>query len=270
MKINRNNVIEIIEKSGLKPDKDYGQNYLLEPTICENIINLLDVQDEENVLEIGPGIGSLTHYLTLHKNAKIDLVDIDERMINFLKILYNQPNVNLIINDIRKHDVSTYEKIVGNLPYNITTETVVYLLEKSKNAKKMVLMCQTEAFNRFSDLSGKDYGPVSILLHLLGTSKRNFVVKPGSFYPAPKCSSLVFTIDFKEGVDRDLALKVYDFSKKLFLNRRKTIYNNLSSAINDKDKSLKILEKLSIPSNKRPEELSPETFVDIYKQSILN
>ena len=270
MEINRNNVIEIIEKSGLKPDKDYGQNYLLEPAICENIINLLEVQGGENVLEIGPGIGSLTHFLTKHENAKIDLVDIDERMINFLKILYNQPKVNLILNDIRKHDVSKYEKVVGNLPYNITTETVVYLLEKSKNAKKMVLMCQTEAFPRFSDLSGKEYGPVSILLHLLGTSKRNFVVKPGSFYPAPKCSSLVFTVNFKQGVDRELALRVYGFSKKLFLNRRKTIYNNLSSAINDKDKSLKILEKLGIPANKRPEELSPEIFVDIYKQSILN
>ena len=270
MEINRNNVIEIIEKSGLKPDKDYGQNYLLETTICENIINLLDIQDEENVLEIGPGIGSLTHYLTMKEKAKIDLVDIDERMINFLKILYNQPNVSLILNDIRKHEVSKYEKIVGNLPYNITTETVVYLLENSKNAKKMVLMCQAEAFPRFNDLSGKEYGPVSILIHLLGTSKRNFVVKPGSFYPAPKCSSLVFTIDFKDGVDRELALKVYEFSKKLFLNRRKTIYNNLSSAIGNKDISLKILEKLGIPVNKRPEELSPEIFVDIYKQSIVN
>lgn len=270
MEINRNNVIEIIGKSGLKPDKDYGQNYLLEPTICENIINLLEVQDDEDVLEIGPGIGSLTHYLAQYKNAKIDLVDIDERMINFLKILYTQPNVNLILSDIRKYDVSKYEKIVGNLPYNITTETVVYLLENCVNAKRMVLMCQAEAFPRFYDLSGKEYGPVSILLHLLGTPKKHFVVKPGSFYPAPKCSSLVFSITFKEGVDRDLALRVYEFSKKLFLNRRKTIYNNLSSATNNKDLSLKILDKLGIPANKRPEELSPEIFVDIYKQSILN
>ena len=270
MEINRSNVQEIIEKSGLKPDKDYGQNYLLEPTICENIIKLLDVQEGENVLEIGPGIGSLTHFLTLHQNAQIDLVDIDERMINFLKILYNQPNVKLILNDIRKHDVSKYEKVVGNLPYNITTETVVYLLENCQKAKKMVLMCQAEAFPRFNDLQGKEYGPVSIFLHLLGSSKRNFVVKPGSFYPAPKCSSLVFTIDFKDDVDRDLLLNVYEFSKKLFLNRRKTIYNNLSSTINDKDKSLKILQILGIPVNKRPEELPPQTFVDIYKQSIRN
>ena len=270
MEINRNNVIDIIGKANLKPDKDYGQNYLLEPTICENIINLLEIQEGENVLEIGPGIGSLTHFLTMHKNAHIDLVDIDERMIDFLKIIYSKPNVTLVLNDIRKHDVSKYEKIVGNLPYNITTEAVVYLLENSKNAKKMVLMCQAEAFSRFYDLVGKEYGPVSILLHLLGTSKRNFVVKPGSFYPAPKCSSVVFTVDFKKGIDRDLALKVYEFSKKLFLNRRKTIYNNLSSAISGKDKSLKVLENLGIPMNKRPEELSPEIFVDIYKQSIVN
>lgn len=270
MEINRNNVIEIIEKLGLKPDKDYGQNYLLEPSICENIINLLDVQPDENVLEIGPGIGSLSHFLVQHQSSSIDLVDIDERMIHFLKNVYNKPNINLILNDIRKHDVSKYEKIVGNLPYNITTETIIYLLENSKKARKMVLMCQAEAFPRFYDLTGKEYGPASILLHLIGTSKRNFVVKPGSFYPAPKCSSVVFTIDLNKNVNLEFAIKVYEFSKKLFLNRRKTIYNNLSSVLNNKDLSLKILNYLDISPNKRPEELSPHIFVDIYKQSILN
>lgn len=270
MEINRSNVLEIVEKSGLKPDKDYGQNYLLEPNICKNIIELLDIQKDEKVLEIGPGIGSLTHFLTQYYGAKIDLVDIDERMINFLKIFYKEKNVNLIVNDIRKHDVSEYDKIVGNLPYNITTETVVYLLENARKASKMVLMCQAEAFPRFSDLSGKEYGPISVLIHLLGTSKKNLVVKPGSFYPAPKCSSVVFTLNLDGQVNRVTALRVYDFAKKLFLNRRKTIYNNLSAAIDNKNKALQILEFLNIPANKRPEELSPDDFVRIFKQSVNN
>ena len=97
MEINRSNVLEIVEKSGLKPDKDYGQNYLLEPNICKNIIELLDIQKDEMVLEIGPGIGSLTHFLTQFYGAKIDLVDIDERMINFLKNIYKEKNLNLHI-----------------------------------------------------------------------------------------------------------------------------------------------------------------------------
>lgn len=265
MEINRENVIEIINKSGLKPDKDYGQNYLLDTSICKKITDLLEIQKEDKVLEIGPGIGSLTHFIC-QNDANITLVDIDERMVNFLKILYNQSNVGIVLNDIRKHDVSGYTKIIGNLPYNITTETIVYLLENASSAKKMVLMCQQEAFNRFHDLSGKEYGPVSILLHLLGESKKELIVKPGSFYPAPKCSSLVFTISYKENVDRSYYFDVYKLSKKLFLNRRKTIYNNLSSYLGDKEKAEKILTSLNIPLNKRPEELPPETYVSIYEQ----
>lgn len=264
MEINRNNVVEIVEKSGLKPDKDYGQNYLLEPTICEKIISLLDIQPNEKVLEIGPGIGSLTHFLSLHNEALIDLVDIDGRMIDFLKIIYQEKHINLILNDIRKHDVSSYNKIVGNLPYNITTETVTYLLENSRCASKLVLMCQAEAFPRFSDASGKDYGPLSIFIHLLGDCSRKFTVKPGSFYPAPKCSSVVFEIKITNNNDFERINSIFNFSKRIFSNRRKTIQNNLSNFLNDKDLSLKVLDECGIPANKRPEELSPETIAKLY------
>lgn len=263
MEINRSNVFEIIEKSGLKPDKDYGQNYLLDVSICEKIVNQLEVQENDKVLEIGPGLGSLTHFITL-SNSEITLVDIDSRMIDFLKIIYNKNNVNFVVQDIRKHDVSGYTKIIGNLPYNITTETIVYLLENAKNAKRMVLMCQAEAFNRFNDLSGKEYGPSSILVHLLGNCKRILTVKPGSFYPSPKCSSVVFSLEISENVDRNKCLGVYNIAKKLFLNRRKTIYNNLSSYLGDKEKAESLLNQLGISLSKRPEELSPDTFVKIY------
>ena len=258
--------MEIIEKSLLKPDKDYGQNYLLEPEICKRIVDLLEIKESDTVLEIGPGIGSLTHFLSLNEKAQITLVDIDKRMIDFLKILYTKENISLVLNDIRKEDVSKYTKIIGNLPYNITTETVVYLLEKARNAKKMVLMCQTEAFPRFNDFSGKEYGPVSILIHLLGSSKKELVVKPGSFYPVPKCSSTVFTISINENVDYDYCLNVYRLAKNLFLNRRKTIYNNLSNYLKDKDKANQLLNNVGVASNKRPEELSPDTFKLIYDE----
>ena len=265
MEINRKNVMEVIEKSGLKPDKDYGQNYLLEPELAKRIIDLLEIKSGENVLEIGPGLGSLSHFLSLYSESKITLVDIDERMINFLKIIYNISNISLVLNDIRKHDVTKYDKIVGNLPYNITTETVVYLLENAKKAKKMVLMCQAEAFPRFNDLSGKEYGPVSILVHLLGNSKRNFTVKPGSFYPIPKCSSVVFTIDLNNDDKREQSLEVYRFAKKMFLNRRKTIYNNLSSFLGNKETAAELLKQSNIDPSKRPEELSPSNFVTLYE-----
>ena len=264
MEINRNNVFEIIDKSGLRPDKDYGQNYLLDVSLCQKIVGLLELNDFDKALEIGPGLGSLTHFFAQNK-CETTLVDIDERMVNFLKIIYSQDNIKIVLQDIRKHDVSGYTKIIGNLPYNITTETIVYLLENAKNASKMVLMCQAEAFNRFNDLSGKEYGPASILVHLLGTCKKEMTVKPGSFYPAPKCSSIVFSLLMNKDVNRDSCLGVYRLAKKLFLNRRKTIYNNLSSYLNDKIKAEKILNELKVPLNKRPEELSPEIFVNLYE-----
>ena len=264
MEINRFNVVEIIKKSGLEPDKDYGQNYLLETNICEKIVDCLEIQPEEKVLEIGPGIGSLTHFLSLKEAACLDLVDIDERMINFLKIIYNKNNINIILSDIRKYDVSSYDKIIGNLPYNITTETVQYLLEHARHAKKLVLMCQAEAFSRFSDVTGKEYGPLSIFIHLLGTISRKMTVKPGSFYPAPKCSSIVFEINILNAYDFDHIFSIFNFSKSMFSNRRKTIHNNLSSLLDDKEKSSKVLNDLNIPINKRPEELSPETFAKMY------
>ena len=267
MEINRKNVMEIIEKSGLKPDKDYGQNFLLEPDVCKKIVDLLEISSEDAVLEIGPGIGSLTHFLSVSDAKEITLVDIDKRMIDFLKILYAKDNIELVLNDIRKVDVSNYTKIIGNLPYNITTETIVYLLEKCQKARRMVLMCQAEAFPRFYDLSGKEYGPASILVHLLGVSKRNFVVKPGCFHPVPKCSSLVFTIDLEKNVNKSFVLEVYKFAKRLFLNRRKTIYNNLSTCLGNKEVAQKILEALNIPMNKRPEEILPQQYVGIYNLS---
>ena len=157
-----------------------------------------------------------------------------------------------------------FDKIIGNLPYNITTELVTYLLLNSWNTKTMVLMCQLEAYNRFADLSGENYGPVSVLLHLLGSIEKLLVVKAGSFYPAPKCNSVVFRINLNRDADLETATKVYKFAKSLFLNRRKTIYNNLKNYLSSADKANEILNKLGIPQNLRPENISPEIYLKMY------
>lgn len=261
MIIDRTNINEIVNMSGTKPDKDYGQNFLIDPIICERIVSTLDAKIDEKVIEIGPGLGSLTHFLE-HK-CKLDVCDIDERMINFLKGIY-QTKISYITNDIRKVDISSYDKIIGNLPYNITTELVTYLLMNAKSCKKMVLMCQQEAFSRFFDDKGKDYGPISVLVHLLGTNKQILTAKPGAFYPAPKCNSLVFCFDFNINVDRDLMIKVYKMCKSLFLNRRKTILNNLKNYVGNSLLANEILDKLNISITKRPEEISPKQYLEMY------
>ena len=265
MEINRSNINEIIQKASLKPDKDYGQNFLIEPEISKRIVEAMEIQENDSVLEVGPGLGSLTHFIA-DKNAKYDAVDIDPRMIDFLKVVYkDNNNVQIIENDIRKQDISKYDKVVGNLPYNITTETIQYFLVNATKASRMVFMIQTEALNRFYDIKGKDYGPVSVLLHLLGNVEKLFTVKAGSFYPAPKCSSVVFAINIDKTKNRVEAIGAYNLAKQLFLNRRKTIQNNLLNFTKNRELTLEVLERLLITPFSRPEDLSPETYLAIFR-----
>lgn len=261
MEINRTNINDLVNKCNVKPDKDYGQNFLIEPLISERIVAALELIKDDKVLEIGPGLGSLTHFMV--GKCDLDVCDIDFRMIDFLKVFYKE-DINYILNDVRKIDVSKYNKIIGNLPYNITTELVAFLLLNSE-ASKMVLMCQSEAFARFFETSGEKYGPLGVMLHLLGESKKLLTVKPGSFYPAPKCDSSVFVFSCRPVCDREIILGVYKMCKTLFLNRRKTIFNNLKNYSNDVDKINEVLNKLGIEGNKRPENISPNEYLEMYR-----
>ena len=265
MEINRSNINEIVTKASLRPDKDYGQKFLVEPVVCQKIVDALNIQVGDLVLEVGPGLGSLTHFISEEK-VQYDAVDIDIRMVNFLRVVYQDySNVKIIENDIRKHDVSKYNKIIGNLPYNITTETIQYFLTNAINADRLVFMIQSETLAHLYDVSGKEYGPVSVLLHLLGNIEKLFTVKAGSFYPAPKCSSVVFAINIDKQKDRQEAIGTFNLAKKLFLNRRKTIQNNLLNALKDKELVIKLCNDLSINPLARPEDLSPNTYLEMYR-----
>ena len=263
MEINRSNIFEILKNTDIRPDKDYGQNFLLEPEIAKSIVDLADIKEEDSVLEIGPGLGSLTHFIDL-KNSKFSVCDIDYRMIDFLKIFYKD-RITYINNDIRKVDITIYDKIIGNLPYNITTELVEFLLLSGINAEVMVLMIQLEAFNRFYELSGEDYGAISVLTRLMCNVEKHFVVKPGSFHPVPKCKSVVFTLTRKEDVDYDSIIGTYKLAKSLFLNRRKTIYNNLKNYLSSGDKASELLSKLNLDPQLRPENIKPEIYFQMYQ-----
>lgn len=261
MEINKSNVFELMNITGTKPSKDFGQNFLIEPTICQKIADVLVTEKEDKVCEIGPGLGSLTNFIN-QKEGSLTCVDIDPKMIQILNELYKDSDITFINNDIRKVDLTSYTKIIGNLPYNITTELIVHLLTFAKNCKQYVFMIQTEALNRFVDDSGKEYGPASVLVHLLGRIKKQFVVKAGSFYPAPKCSSVVFDINVEDRHTRKEAVEVYQLAKKLFLNRRKTLLNNLGNIVG-KEKAISVLKTMEIKETARPEEITPQQFVEI-------
>lgn len=264
MQIDRNNIFNILKEYDISPSKDYGQNFLVDSNICKSIIALLNINNKDNVLEIGPGVGSLTHFLVTDNNL-VSAVEIDSNLTFVLNSFYKGYSNLIIINeDIRKVDISSYTKIVANLPYNITTELVIYLLKNASSAQKVVLMCQLETFNHFYDTKGKEYGPTSVFLHLLGDIKKEFIVKPGSFIPAPKCSSIVFSFTPNSVCSFEDAYKTYLLAKQLFLSRRKTIFNNLNSVIKNKERTTFILDSLGILKTKRPEEISYKDFLSIY------
>ena len=265
MEINRSNVYEIVNKADLKPDKDYGQNFLIEPQICERIVNALNIVEGDKTIEVGPGLGSLTHYLSLYNNEST-IVDIDLRMVNFLRAVYaSNNNINVVLNDIRKTDVSEYNKILCNLPYNITTETIQYFLLNAKSASRMIFMIQSETLAHFYDVSGKEYGPTSVLIHLLGNIEKLFTVKAGSFYPAPKCSSSVFVINIDPKSDRESAIGAFKIAKQLFANRRKTISNNLMGVLKNKDAINQLCDNLGLNPLLRPEQIAPEMYLRIFE-----
>ncbi len=265
MEINRNNVFKIINNCNLKPEKDFGQNFLIEPEVCKKIVSFLDIKEDEKILEIGPGLGSLTHYLCLSK-ADVTAVDVDSRMIDFLKIALQEfTNITLVNKDIRDFDSFEVDKVIGNLPYNITTEIIIHLLKKSHQLKKIVLMCQLETLAHFVDVEGKEYGPTSVFIHLIGDCKKLLTVKAGSFHPVPKCNSAVFEIVLRKDVDLKEALEIYTFAKQIFLNRRKTIYNNLNALVKDKTKTLTILKEAGLMENLRPEQISPNKIKTLYE-----
>ena len=127
----------------------------------------------------------------------------------------------------------------------------------------MVFMIQAETFNHFYDIEGKEYGPTSVLIHLLGNIEKLFTVKAGSFYPAPKCSSVVFAINIDTRINRFSAISAFKIAKQLFVNRRKTILNNLVNYLKSKDLANQLCEDLHINPLSRPEQLRPEIYLSI-------
>lgn len=265
MEINKNTIFDIVKKCSLRPNRSLGQNFLIDPSVSSRIVDALNIAEEETILEIGPGLGTLTHYLSLKPNP-IELVELDKTMVDFLEVVYKDfNNIKIIHKDILKVNVSSYDKIVGNLPYYITTDIIVYILLNAAKCRKLVFMVQKEAYPRFSAKVNEDgYGPTAILVSLLGEVKKVISVGANSFYPNPHIDSIVFEIEFDLGKKTKANYEIYRLAKALFANRRKTILNNLSSLIGSKDKALQMLNQLNIKETLRPENLSKQDYANLY------
>ena len=241
-------------------NKSLGQNFLINPEVCQKIVNALDLKENDLCLEIGAGLGSLSYQL-VEKPAKSTLIDIDERMLSFLNDHFSKCN-NITIKrmNVLKEDLSQYTKIIGNLPYYITSGIIESILLGATNIECAVLMVQKEVLLK---LNSNEVSPLSMLLKYVGRTENVINVSKVNFAPIPHVDSAVFKFVPNENIKNENNKVLYKLICKLFLLRRKTILNNLTSLIGNKDKSNELLSKLNTNPLLRPEQLNIEFYINL-------
>jgi len=262
--MDENRYFETIAEYKLLAKHEVGQNFLIDKNVSKRIVDLLKVDHDDRVLEIGSGAGSLSFYLAMH-NVPTTLIDIDEGLITKLKNDFEGfTNVSIYQANALKYDMSPFTKIIGNLPYYITSSLLERVLLNASSCKISTIMVQKEVFSRLSSLPKQEgYGPLSLLIAYRSIIKKEFVVPRTSFTPSPHVDSLVFTLTFKEGASIELANALYSFASALFLHRRKTILNNLSFYLKDEEKAKDALSQRGILPSKRPEEIDLNSYLKL-------
>ena len=265
----------IIEEFGHRLRKSLGQNFLIDSNIVDNIIKGAGVTKEDVVLEVGPGIGSMTEILAEHAKEVI-AVEIDKYLIPVLDhTLGHLENVTVIHEDILKLDLQALHtsrglkegqkfKVVANLPYYVTTPIIMSLLEGEAPVESITVMIQKEVADRI--LSKKDvktYGALTVACNVHADVKEIMVVPPTVFIPRPKVASSVIHLEPKGSLVKEEDKKLFfAIVKDAFGKRRKTLLNSLSSGLLalSKDEVREALEQAEIDPKKRAENLSVEEF----------
>ncbi|MBE6127383.1 MAG: ribosomal RNA small subunit methyltransferase A [Erysipelotrichaceae bacterium] len=262
--MDKHRFFEGVESYRLLAKHEVGQNFLVDYDVAERIVNLLDIQKGEDVLEIGSGAGSLTFFLS-ETNGEINAIDIDEALIAKLQNELGD-KVSVTYGNGAKWNYAPYDKIIGNLPYYITSLLVERAILTGTKAKRMVFMVQKEAGERLLASPGtKDYAPLPILIALSAYAKRAFNVRRSCFAPAPHVDSSVLVFDMKAERDEDV-LKTYKLCQSLFLQRRKTLLNNLKNYLHDDEKARGLIASLGLRETVRPEEVTPEQYLSLTKR----
>ncbi|MCF6459464.1 16S rRNA (adenine(1518)-N(6)/adenine(1519)-N(6))-dimethyltransferase RsmA [Clostridium sp. Cult3] len=268
-------VKKILNRYGFEFSKSLGQNFLIDGNIVRKISQVGEITEEDYVLEIGPGIGTLTEELAL-KAKKVVAVEIDKGLLPILdETLGAYGNVEIIHGDILNTDIQRIIdekmeggpiKVVANLPYYVTTPIIAKLLEENLNIHSIIVMVQKEVADRMVSMPGnKQYGSLSVFVNFYTYPEIGIRVPKTVFMPQPRVDSAVIKLKLKEDlpeVDREVFFKVV---RSAFGKRRKTILNALSSGELGLEKDIirEVLEKLNIAPNLRAENLKIEDFIKI-------
>ena len=270
----------VLERHGFSFKKSFGQNFLTDTNILQKIVDTAEIDDQVNVIEIGPGIGALTEFLA-ERAAQVMAFEIDHRLVPILAdTLRDFDNVTVVNEDILKVDLAQHIqnfknpdlpiKVVANLPYYITTPILMHLIESGIPFSEFVVMMQKEVADRISAKPNtKAYGSLSIAVQYYMTAKVAFIVPRTVFVPAPNVDSAILKMVRRP----EPAVAVEDekfffkISKASFTHRRKTLWNNLTGYFGKteevKDKLTKALDQAGLSPSVRGEALGLEEFASL-------
>ena len=260
---------ELVKKYNFKFSKSLGQNFLIDDSVLNDIVKGADVNEEDFVIEIGPGVGTLTAHL-LNKAKKVTSIELDNDLIPILKEeLGDNEHFSLIHNDALKVDFNEIigdeksVKLVANLPYYVTTPIIVNLLKNNYNFKSLTIMIQKEVAERIdAEPNCKEYGALSLLVQYYCNTKIVRKVAPSSFIPRPKVESIVIRLDRLEKPRVEVTDEKFMFEliRNSFNMRRKTLWNGVKNIGVNKDDLKKAFEEAGIDPKRRGETLSLEEF----------
>ena len=277
----------IMKKYGIKANKNLGQNFLVDENIVNQIVEKSQIDNEDLVIEIGPGLGTLTQKL-LEKAGKVISVELDTNMIKILQERFKlYPNFELIHSDILKLNLKEIidkekdnkkikkAKIVANLPYYITTPIIMKLLEEKLDLETITVMVQKEVADRLTVIPGnKNTGAITYSVYYYSEAESIIDVNKDSFIPKPEVDSKVIQFKIRKlpAVETNNEKEMFKIIKNAFTQKRKTLINALvnTNIVENKQIGLNILNKLNIKDNIRAEELTLEDFAKITELIIEN
>lgn len=267
---------DILHRHGFTFSKSLGQNFLINPSVCPRMAELSGADSGVGVIEVGPGIGVLTNELCAIAD-KVVAIELDKRLLPVLdETLSDYDNLKVVNDDILKIDLHKLiaEEFPGmevvvcaNLPYYITSQVIMKLLEDKLPISAITVMVQKEAAQRIcAEVGTRQCGAVTVSVNYYAQPELLFGVSAGSFMPAPKVDSAVIRLDILKEPPVKLKdeKKFFAVIKAAFSQRRKTISNSLSSGLSlEKAIINEVLDKSGVPQNSRAEQLKLENFADI-------
>ena len=279
-----NSIIEetnfILKKYNIRANKSLGQNFLINENVVENIVKSSNITKNDLVIEIGPGLGTLTKYL-LESANKVVCIELDKKMLKVLEDRFKlYENIKLINNDVLKVDLKELinkekqdnniknVKVVANLPYYITTPIIMKLLEDELDLESITVMIQKEVAERLIAIPGqKEAGAITYTVYYYATAQKVMEVSNNCFIPEPNVTSEVIKLNVRKekiiNVKNEKAM--FKIIKNAFMQRRKTLLNSLTNTkiFSNKEEGARLLTELGLEPTIRAEKLTLEDFSNI-------